>query len=99
VCWSAAVYLDRLKAFSWIIFDKTLINVLQIIEEVWKEPLGEIQSEKMAGWEGSKVFVEPMSEVKISQGSVENPFRVLYIWEACFKTLKKYCGHFLAGSA
>jgi hypothetical protein len=53
----------------------------KIIEEVCREPLGEIQLEKK--WQenkmegGGKVFIEPLGGVEIFQGSVENPLRVL----------------------
>jgi hypothetical protein len=52
----------------------------KIIEEVCREPLGEIQFEKK--WqenkmEGGKVFKEPLGAVEIYQGSVGNPLRVL----------------------
>jgi hypothetical protein len=62
----------------------------KIIEEACREPLGEIQFEKK--WlenkmEGGKVFLEPLGGVEISQGSVENPLRVLGTGEDCFKTL------------
>jgi hypothetical protein len=48
----------------------------KIIEEVCREPLGEIQSLKNCGktkWKGGKVFIEPLGGVEIFQGSVENP--------------------------
>jgi hypothetical protein len=47
----------------------------KIIEEVYREPLGEIQFEKKAGkkWEGGKVFIEPLDGVQIFKGFVENP--------------------------
>jgi hypothetical protein len=74
----------------------------KIIEEVCREPLGEIQFEKNGGktkWKGGKVFIEPLGGVEIFQGSVENPLRVLGTGEGCFKTLKEYCENILAGSA
>jgi hypothetical protein len=40
---------------------------------------------------GGKVFIEPLGGVKIFQGSVENPLRVLSTGEGCFKTPKEYC--------
>jgi hypothetical protein len=51
----------------------------KIIEEVCREPLGEVQFEKI--WrenkmEGRKVFIEPLGGVEIFQESVENPIRV-----------------------
>ncbi len=49
--------------------------------------------------EGGKIFIEPLGGVEILQGSVENPLRVLGTGESCFKTLKKYCEIFMAGSA
>jgi hypothetical protein len=74
----------------------------QIIEEVCREPLGEIQFEKNGGktkWKGGKVFIEPLGGVEIFQGSVENPLRVLGTGEGCFKTLKEYWENILTGSA
>jgi hypothetical protein len=61
----------------------------KIIEEVCREPLGEIQFEKK--WrktrrKGGKVFIEPLGGVEIFQGYVENPLRVLGSGEGCFKT-------------
>jgi hypothetical protein len=74
----------------------------KIFEEVCREPLGEIQFEKI-WWqnkmEGGKVFIEPLGGVEIFQGSVENPLRVLGTGEGCLKTLKEYCENILAGSA
>jgi hypothetical protein len=47
----------------------------KIIEEVCREPLGEIQFEKKNGrktrWKGVKVFIEPLGGVEIFQGSKE----------------------------
>jgi hypothetical protein len=74
----------------------------KIIEEVCREPLGEIQFLKNGGktkWKGGKVFIETFGGVEIFQGSVENPLRVLGTGEGCFKTLKEYCENILAGSA
>jgi hypothetical protein len=74
----------------------------KIIEEVCREPLGEIQSLKncvKTKWKGGKVFIEPLGGVEIFQGSVENPLWVLDTGEGCFKTLKEYCENILAGSA
>jgi hypothetical protein len=48
----------------------------KILEEVCREPLGEIQFEKNGGikkWKGGKVFIEPLGGAEIFQGSVENP--------------------------
>jgi hypothetical protein len=59
---------------------KTLSMYCKIIEEVCREPLGEILVEKNGGktkWKGDKVFIEPLAGVEICQGSVENPLRVL----------------------
>jgi hypothetical protein len=45
----------------------------KIIEEVFRESLGEIQLEKISGktkWELGKVFKEPLGGAEISQGSV-----------------------------
>jgi hypothetical protein len=74
----------------------------KIIEEVCREPLGEIQFEKNCGktkWKRGKVFIEPLGGVEIFQGSMENPLRILGTAEGCFKTPKEYCKTFLAGSA
>jgi hypothetical protein len=74
----------------------------KIIEEVCREPLGEIQFEKNGGenkMEGGKVFIEPFGGIEIFQGSKENPLRVLGTGKGCFKTLREYCENFLAGSA
>ncbi len=46
--------------------------------------------------EGGKVFLEPLG-VEISQGSVENPLRLLGTGEGCFKTLQEYCKNFWQG--
>ncbi len=50
-------------------------------------------------WKGGKAFTEPLGGVKMFQGSVENPLRVLGTREGYFKTLKEYCEIFLARSA
>ncbi len=74
----------------------------KIIEEVCREPFGEILFEKKRRenkMEGGKVFIEPVGGVEIFQGSVENPLRVIGTGEGCFKTFKKYFENFLAGSA
>ncbi len=49
--------------------------------------------------QGGKAFIEPLGGVEIFQGSMENLLRVLGTGEGCFKTLKKYCEHFLTGPA
>ncbi len=71
----------------------------KIIEEVCREPLGEIQFDKK-WWqnkmEGGKVFIKLLGGVEIFQGSVENPLRLLGTGEGCFKTLKEYCENILA---
>ncbi len=73
----------------------------KIIEEVYREPLGEIQFEKKAGkkWEGGKVFIEPLDGVQIFKGFVENPSWVLGIWEGCLQPLRSIVKKFCAGSA
>jgi hypothetical protein len=80
----------------------TLSMYCKIIEEVCREPLGEILFEKNGGktkWKGDQVFIAPLGGVEIFQGSAVNPLRVLGTGEGCFKTLKEYCENFLAGSA
>jgi hypothetical protein len=49
--------------------------------------------------EEGKVFIEPLGGVEKSQGSVENPLRLLGTGEGCFKTLQEYCKNFWEGSA
>jgi hypothetical protein len=73
-----------------------------IIEEVYREPLGEIQFEKK--WRQNKMkggqdLYRALGWSRDFQGSVENPLRVLCTGEVYFKTLKEYCENILAGSA
>jgi hypothetical protein len=59
----------------------------KIIEEGFREPLGDIQFQKMAEKQnvrGGKVFLEPLGGVQIFRGSVENPFRILSTEDGCF---------------
>jgi hypothetical protein len=65
----------------------------KIIEEVCREPLGEIQFEQNGEKknERGKVFIEPLGGVEIFHGFVKNPLRVVGTKEGCFKTLKEYC--------
>ncbi len=81
---------------------KTLPMYCKIIEEVCREPLGEILFEKK--WrenkmEGGQGLYRLLGGLEIFQGSMENPLRVLGTGEGCFKTLKEYCKNFLAGLA
>jgi hypothetical protein len=61
----------------------------KIIEEVCREPLGEIQFEKNARktkWKGGKDLIEPLGGVEIIQGSVESLLRVLIrYWRGLFQ--------------
>jgi hypothetical protein len=73
----------------------------KIIEEVYREPLGEIQFEKKMArktkWKGGKAFIEPLGGVDIIQGSVENPLRVLGTGEVVSRPLRSIVKHFWQG--
>jgi hypothetical protein len=59
------------------------------LERVYKEPLGEIQFEKMVGKRvggGGEVFIEPLGGVAIFLRSVENIWDVLGLRQGQFKT-------------
>jgi hypothetical protein len=63
----------------------------KIIEEVCRESLGEIQFEKMAGKQNGRGGGQGLyrSLGWRTEGSVENPLRVLGTGEGCFMTLKE----------
>jgi hypothetical protein len=59
----------------------------KIIEEVCREPLGEIQFEQIGGktkWKGGKVFIGPLGGVEIFLVCRE-PFKSIRYWKGLFE--------------
>jgi hypothetical protein len=60
----------------------------KIIEEVCREPLGEVQFEKNGGktkWKGGKVFIEPLGGVEIFPRVCGEPHKSIRYWRGLFQ--------------